>query len=227
LTGGLSYSIIESGYTPGQILCFGFGTLIRTIDGEMPVESLKLADQILTLDDGYQPLRWIGSKSLDTNHLKQNPKLRLIRIQAGSLGEGFPKKDLIVSPQHRILVRSKIAERVFGATEVLIPAKKLLPLTGIEIQQENPAGVRYFRLMFSRHQIIFSNGSPTETLYFGPMVLKALPLESCLEIRALFPEICGPQYHQKPARPIMESGILARKLVERHQKNSKPMFALV
>jgi hypothetical protein len=74
LDGGLSYSIIDSGYTPGQILCFGSGTLITTIDGETPVENLKLTDQILTLDDGHQPLRWIGSNWLNNNHLKHNPK---------------------------------------------------------------------------------------------------------------------------------------------------------
>ena len=227
LDGGLSYSIIDSGYTPGQILCFGSGTLITTIDGETPVEKLKLTDQILTLDDGHQPLRWIGSNWLNNNHLKHNPEIRPIRIQADALGEGFPKKDLIVSPQHRVLVRSKIAERIFGSTEVLVPAKKLLTLNGIEIQQENPNGVRYFHLMFDKHQIVFSNGSPTETLYSGPMALKALPLESLLEIQALFPEICDPEYHQKPARPIIESGNLARKLVDRHQKNSKPMFVSV
>jgi hypothetical protein len=225
LDGGQTYSIIEFGYTPGVILCFNYGTLITTIDGETCVENLEVDDKVRTLDDGYQPLRWIGSVQLDNDYLDLNPGLKPICIRAGALGDGFPTQDLTVSPQHRVLVRSKIAERMFGITEVLVPAKKLLTLDGVEIQHENPGGVRYFHLMFDKHQIVYSNSSPTETLFTGPMALKALSSESRAEIQTLFPEICNPEYHQNPARPIMENGNLAKKLVQRHQKNAKPMFA--
>lgn len=225
LDGGITYSIIDSGYTPGVILCFNSGTLIRTVVGETFVENLEVDDQVLTFDDGHQPLRWIGSVWLDIDNLDINPELKPICIRAGALGDGFPTQDLTVSPQHRILVRSEIAERMFGNTEVLVPAKKLLTLDGIEIQHENPFGVRYFHLLFDKHQIVYSNGSPTETLFTGPMALKALSSESRSEIQAIFPEICNPEHLQNPVRPIMQNGNLAQKLVQRHQKNARPMFA--
>ena len=79
--------------------------------------------------------------------------------------------------------------------------------------------------MFDKHQIVYSNGLPTETLFTGPMALKSLSSESRLEIQTLFPEICNTGYLPKPARPMLESRKLVRKLVLRHQKNSKPMFA--
>ena len=53
---------------------------------------------------------------------------RPIRIRAGTLGNGLPEADLIVSPQHRVLVRSGIARTLFGADEVLVAAKQLLAL---------------------------------------------------------------------------------------------------
>lgn len=224
LDGGQTYSI-NSSYTPGAILCFNSGTFISTVEGEVTVDKLELSDQVLTMDDGYQPLRWVGSVTLEPAYLELNPRLKPICIRAGALGDGFPAQDLIVSPQHRVLVRSRIAERMFGNLEVLIPAKKLLSLSGVDIQHDNPSGVRYFHLMFDKHQIVYSNGLPTETLFTGPMALKSLSSESRLEIQTLFPEICNTGYLPKPARPMLESRKLVRKLVFRHQKNSKPMFA--
>ncbi len=224
LDGGQTYSI-NSSYTPGAILCFKSGTFISTVEGEVTVDKLELSDQVLTMDDGYQPLRWVGSVTLDPAYLELNPRLKPICIRAGALGDGFPAQDLIVSPQHRVLVRSRIAERMFGNLEVLVPAKKLLSLSGVDIQHDNPSGVRYFHLMFDKHQIVYSNGSPTETLFTGHMALKSLSSESRLEIQTLFPEICNIGYLPKPARPMLESKKLVRELVLRHQKNSKPMFA--
>src|SRR5690606_41194845 len=70
-----------------------------------------------------------GSADLD---LAMNPKLCPVRITAGALGNGMPEQDLMVSPQHRVLIRSKIALRMFNITEVLIPAIKLCDMDGIE-----------------------------------------------------------------------------------------------
>ena len=43
--------------------------------------------------------------------------------------EGRPvAADLTVSPQHRVLVRSRTAQKVFGTDEVLVAAKQLLLL---------------------------------------------------------------------------------------------------
>jgi hypothetical protein len=225
LDGGLTYTIIGSGYTPGEILCFAAGTLIETITGEACVEDLNTGDQIRTLDDGFLPLRWIGSTHVTSADLDQTPRLKPICISACALGDGCPARDLTVSPQHRVLVRSKIAERMFGTAEVLIPAKKLLALAGVNIVDHNPDGVTYYHLLFDKHQIVFSNGSPTETLFTGPMALRALSPESRAEIQTLFPKICAPEFHQDPARPFMENGQRATTLVQRHQKNAKPMFA--
>src|SRR5690606_32364085 len=100
------------------ITCFTLGTLIETNEGNKPVEELQPGDLIATMDNGYQPIRWIGHTTRDAIDLAQNPKLKPIRIAAGALGNGLPERDLTVSRQHRVLVRSKIAQRMFGAEEV-------------------------------------------------------------------------------------------------------------
>ncbi len=124
----------------------------------------------------------------------------------------------------RILVRSKIAQRIFNSDEVLLPAKKLLPLDGVEVVEDNPDGVECFHILFDQHEIIYSNGAATESLLTGPQALKAVSREARAELETLFPEICDPDFEPISARLIPDSGKDMRELVARHVKNNKPMF---
>lgn len=208
--------------------CFAGGTRIATARGEVAIEDLAEGDLVLTRDHGPQPLRWIGSTEVSQLRLVKQPKLRPIRIAAGALGfdsEGaaLPHRDLTVSPQHRILVRSKIAEKMFGEAEVLVPAKQLLQLPGVDIAEEVQPVV-YFHLLFDRHEVIFANGAETESLYTGPEALKALPCAAREEILTLFPELAQRDYTPSAAR-VLVSGRQARKLALRHVQNHKALVA--
>jgi hypothetical protein len=208
----------------GVPICFARGTLILTLRGEVPVETLQQGDRVLTMDNGYQAIRWIGSRRIDAASLAARPSLRPIRIRAGVLGKGYPETDLTVSPQHRVLLRSRIAQRMFGEAEVLVAAKKLLDMPGIEVVEEAD-GVEYWHFMMDRHEIVFSNGAPTESLLPGPEALKTLPAEALQEIYEIFPELMdmAPDQPSRTAR-LVPKGRLVRKLTERARMNGKPMF---
>lgn len=203
--------------------CFARGTLLETVRGQVPVEDLRVGDLVATRDNGFQPVRWIGKRHLGMPTLLSQPQLRPIRISAGALGEGAPAVDLVVSPQHRILVRSKIALRLFGAVEVLVAAKQLLSLNGIEIA-DDLAEVEYFHILFDRHEVVFSNGAETESLYTGAEALKALGESARTEILTLFPELEGPDGVPEGARVLL-NGRQGRKLAARHLKNGRPLSA--
>ena len=126
-----------------------------------------------------------------------------------------------MSPQHRILVRSPVALRLFDSAEVLIPANKLLTLPGIDIAWDAD-GVEYFHFLFDDHQIVWSNGAPTESLFTGPEALKSVPPEARAEIATLFPQIVAPGFTPCAARPIPEKGKLMKTLAQRLAKNNKP-----
>ncbi|TRD13431.1 Hint domain-containing protein [Palleronia caenipelagi] len=205
------------------VVCFTRGTRITTDRGDVAIEDLDVGDLVLTQDRGLQPIRWIGSNGLDRETLAAHDRLRPILIRAGALGQGMPERDLRVSPQHRVLVRSKIAIRMFDAEEVLIPANKLLALDGIDIDA-GAQSVEYYHMLFDQHEIVFSNGAPTESLFTGPEALKAVSPAAREEIRCLFPEICGADYQPIPVRPIPEKGKLMKRLVYRHRSNGKPML---
>ena len=207
-----------------RTVCFVHGTLIKTVDGDRPVETLSPGDLVFTMDHGYQPLRWIGCQKLDDIDLALKPKLKPICIRADALGPGFPKTDLYVSPQHRILVRSVIAQRMFDTDEVLIPANKLVALNGIAVVDDTTPGVTYYHMLFDGHEIVFSNGTPSESLFTGPEALKSVSSEARHELETLFPQITDPEFNPQPARLIPAKGSQMKKLAQRHGDNSKPVF---
>ena len=200
-----------------NVFCFGSDAMIETQCGPVEAGKLQVGDLVRTGDAGFQPIRWIGNRSLDQIALTEAEHLRPIRIRAGALGCGMPTSDLIVSPQHRMLVRSKIAMRMFGCHEVLVAAKQLLQIKGIEIAQDL-AEVTYVHFLFDAHQIVFANGAASESLHTGEQALKTVGPAAIAEIYELFPELRSAQRH--PARMLI-SGRMARKLAERHSRNSR------
>ncbi|MEO0487029.1 MAG: Hint domain-containing protein [Pseudomonadota bacterium] len=195
-------------------MCFCAGTLIATTGGPRPVERLEPGEQILTRDRGAQALRWVKSR-----HMRTTDALAPIRIAAGALGEGLPRRALRVSPQHRMLLRSNVAERIWGSQEVLIAAKKLLPLPGVR-QEPGGRDVAYYHLLFDRHEVVFAEGAPSESLFLGPQTLQSLSSEQIEEIEAIFPDLVPPC----PARPVAERKA-AKDLVQRHRKHAKPVLS--
>ena len=118
-----------------------------------------------------------------------------------------------------MLVQSRIAERMFGVPEVLIPAVRLLDVPGVMID-ESVTEVTYVHLLFAQHQVIYAEGAPTESLYTGKEALNALAPAARAEITTLFPELC--EDWPEPARPI-PTVIRQRRLLERHLKNGQPL----
>lgn len=200
------------------ITCFTPGCLIQTDRGEVAVETLKVGDLVKTLDRGMQPIRWIGCRKLDAIDLTVAPKLRPIRISEGAMGNGLPERDLELSPQHRVLMSSKIIKRMFETDEVLVPVKKLVEIEGIDVV-DCAIGTTYFHLLFDHHEIVYANGLPSESLYLGPQALKSISAEARNEVVALFPEILDRDFLQVEARPFLERGNTIKRMVMRHAKN--------
>lgn len=224
---GTTYEV--SGSSDGQatpftnVPCFVAGTLITTTDGPVKIENLQVGDEVLASDGACYPIRWIGQRRLDKVDLEQNPNLTPILIRTGALGENLPSQDLRVSPQHRILVRSKIAQRMFDTDEVLVAAKSLLLLDGVE-PDTTSGPVIYFHLLFDEHHVIYSNDAMSESLFAGPEALKSLPKAARSEVLALFPELADPGFSPRPAA-FIPKGQKQRGLISRHVKNGRDLLS--
>ncbi|MDN3710695.1 Hint domain-containing protein [Paracoccus cavernae] len=94
-----------------SVTCFTDDSMILTSHGVVRAADLALGDLVMTRDHGPRPIRWIGRRPVSAAELAAHQHLRPVRIAAGALGPGLPDADLVVSQQHRILVRSKIALR--------------------------------------------------------------------------------------------------------------------
>ncbi|MBD3788068.1 MAG: Hint domain-containing protein, partial [Sphingomonadales bacterium] len=169
--------------------CFTPGTLICTREGPVPVERLSVGDRVLTRDNGFQQIRWIGERRLGAADLAQAPQLQPVRIARGALGQGLPEADIIVSPQHRMLIAGSRAELLFGESEVLVAAVHLVGRPGIT-RLARPE-VTYLHVMFDAHEIIRANGAWSESYQPGPQMLQALPDPQREELLTLFPELRG------------------------------------
>ncbi|WP_460273806.1 Hint domain-containing protein [Celeribacter sp. ULVN23_4] len=168
-------------------ICFTPGSLIATVRGEVAVESLQEGDQIFTRDNGSQSIVWTGRKELTVEQVERKTDLIPVMIAKGALGNGLPERDLMVSPQHRVLLTSDRAALYFEDREVLTAAKHLVGLPGIT----RPAlsAVTYIHFMCENHEVVLSNGAWTETFQPGNSSLGALEAGQRTEIFTLFPEL--------------------------------------
>lgn len=203
------------------ITCFTRGMSFSSRQGPCLIEHLDPGDLILTDAGTYKPILWIGSRRISGSSLAANPKLRPVRITSGSLGDGLPVRDLLVSRQHRMLIRSGIAERMFGVPEVLVPAIKLTALPGIYVD-DAVEEVEYFHILLEQHEVIIAEGCATESLFTGSHALASLATEAREEILTIFPELADIDYQPELAR-VVPAGKQQKRLIERHLKNNKPL----
>jgi len=162
------------GASAGGVICFTPGTRIATPDGPRAIETICPGDRISTRDDGAQQVLWTGARRMSGARLYALPHLRPVRIRAGAMGEARPEGDLIVSPQHRMLVRGAQARALFNHDEVLVAAADLIDDRTV-VTETALREVTYVHLMTGRHQIVWANGLETESFH---------PANACLDMIA-------------------------------------------
>jgi hypothetical protein len=154
-------------------VCFMPGTMIRTPGGEVAVETLKRGDLVLTADNRAEPVVWIGRQTV--SRLFSDPaRVWPIRIQAGALGENVPSRDLLISPDHAILVDG-----------MLVQAGALV--NGLSITREGkvPANFTYYHVETGDHSLILAENVPAETFVDNA---DRLAFDNWDEHQAIYPE---------------------------------------
>lgn len=185
------------------MMCFTPGTRIRNGQDWCPVNDLRPGDKILTLDDGLQEITWIGHTHITAPELAANPDLRPIRVRADAIESERPDEDLIVSPDHRVLLRGGMAQALFSEPEVLVAARDLQNDASI-YRDYSLLEVRYIHVLLPRHAVIWANDLPCETFHPQDMPVSALPKgqrEYLFEVR---PDLMKPSNYGPPARRCLE-----------------------
>lgn len=175
----------ETASQPGQLYsmgvpCFVGGTRIATPKGQVPVEELKAGDLVVCADGRMQAIRWAGSRHLCEDELTENPELRPVVIKKGAIGND---RELRLSPQHAVALKEDgeitlaralhLAERDEGAFRVAQGVKT----------------VSYHHLLLPGHALVLAEGAVVETMWPGPVAMKALGPRAQLEIAKVAPAL--------------------------------------
>jgi len=166
-------------FTYSDYVCFTAGTRIRVPGGWRAAEDLVPGDMVETRDAGPQPLRWKGRARVVAAGGNAP-----VRIAPGVFGN---TRALTVSPLHRVLVCGWAAELVAGTPQVLIAAKFLNGLPGVERAESGIAD--YVHLLFDRHHLLDAEGGWAESFHPGAEGERRLSVAERAEICALFPAL--------------------------------------
>lgn len=162
------------------IPCFVAGTHVRVAGGATkPVENLASGDLLWTRDHGEVAVALVA-----TAVVSGHGPLAPIRFEAGAIGND---RALEVSPQHRMLIASPQVELLTGASEVLIPAHRLLGLPGVSRAPRD--AVSYVHLIFDRHMIVEAAGVLSESFYPGAQAMRGVEDAVRDELSAIFPDL--------------------------------------
>jgi len=175
-------------------VCFTPGTMIRCPGGARRVESLRVGDEVETMDRGAQPLLWIGRRTLD---LRCAPGQRPVEIKSGAFGPDLPRRPLILSPQHRVMVHRGTRD------EGLIAVKKLDGIPRVR-RMAGKRMVTYIALLCPQHEILFANDLPVESFFPGPQALRSLKPMDQARLWVALPHLAR-QGYSLPARPVLRS----------------------
>ena len=184
--------------------CYCPGALIRTESGDVAVEDLAIGDRVLTVGGTAEPVRWIGRRSYAGRFLRGRPALHPVRVRAGALAEGVPSRDLLVSPEHALLLSGvlvRAADLVNGAT--------IVREAGLE-------RVDYLHVELANHDVIWANDAAAET--FVDDDSRGL-FSNAAEYAALYPDAarveaayCAPRVGQGHELARIRAGLAGRAL---------------
>ena len=157
------------------------------------------------------PIRWArqGDQPLESVDHDAKPVL----ISAGSLGPDRPRHDLIVSPQHRILVGDGTQLQDYFRTAAFAPAKSLTSLRGIR-HMNGKRKITCHHFACDAHQVVDANGCKSESLLLGSTVIKGLTKAERMDLSKIFGPAPTPEtpLNGPAARPCLKVGAVRRHL---------------
>jgi hypothetical protein len=170
------------------VVCFTPGTMLETPDGQVPVEELVAGDRVTTRDNGSEDILWVGERHVSGARLYAMPDLRPVRIREGALGDDRPVGDLIVSPDHRMMIKGPAALALWGEREVLVTARDMIDDHRVT-RDFSAKSVTYIHLMLPRHHILVANGMETESFHPGAAQIDAIAEDQLERLFDVMPEL--------------------------------------
>ncbi len=171
-------------------------SLVRTEDGDVPVYSLTPGDKILTRDNGYQPVVWVGMRKVVARNMEDNSPMTLINVKPGALADNMPETEMWVTPAQAFLMTPASHWRGIGVSEMLVRAADLLALDGV--QEETMKKIGLAQILLDSHEVIMVNGAWAGSLRPDPDRVDTLPTAHRNALVERFPELVD----EVPSKPF-------------------------
>jgi hypothetical protein len=118
---------------------------------EKPIEEMNIGEIVMT-SRGPLALKWIAKRTFWKQRASGGcyKKALPVRIQAGSLGDGIPRNDLLVSSCHGIWVDGRVVNASFLENGVNIARVA---------EEEFAHCIQYYHLEFDKEVLVEANGA--------------------------------------------------------------------
>ena len=164
--------------------------------GERPVEQLAIGDGLITASGRVRPVKWVGHTRYDAQRIGGNVDVLPVCIKAGALGSGLPRRDLLVSPGHAMLVDGALVQaRLLINGVSIVQAKAVRALTYVHIELDD-------------HDVIVAEGAKAESFFdngcrrlFG----------NAADFRQRYPDFKP----GRPCMPLLEDGFVLQAIRQR------------
>ncbi|HET6309268.1 MAG TPA: DUF4347 domain-containing protein [Rhodopila sp.] len=133
-----------------DVICFCAGTLIRTPNGDVSVETLKPGDMVSTAHNGPREIRWIGKGKVLATRNRRSAATPVI-VRKSALADNVPHQDLRVTKAHSLYIDG-----------VLIPVEFLVNHRTI-LWDDRAQEVEIYHVELSTHDVLIANGAPAES----------------------------------------------------------------
>jgi hypothetical protein len=186
----------------GSVPCFAVGTRISTPYGLVEVTDLRVGDRVMTHRQRAERIKWL--RVFPQRRIE--PEKWPVYIPAHTFGWGRPQADLVLSPQHRVVIGAFRQGVGLSDTPCLVPAKSLVGYKGIRWMRGRHSQ-KWVHFALGSHRAVWANGCLTESLLLGPQVVKGLSTAEQRHLTAMFPRIVdGTDLNGPPAFPLMTFG---------------------
>lgn len=153
--GTTGYSLLDNASGLTVVACYLAGTLIRTPDGDVVVEALKVGDSVTAIVSGRKVARqviWVGrGRKIVDPTLADDEAGYPVCIKAGAISEAVPEADMYVTAEHCVLVNDSF-----------IPVRMLV--NGVNIfYDRTKCDYAYFHFETKKHSVVVADGICSES----------------------------------------------------------------
>lgn len=183
------------------------GTNIRTPCGARRIELVRPGDMIVTRTAGLQPVRMIWKRLITQEQMRQNPDLAPIRLTARAIGPMMPQQDLLVAPDHRLLIPGFRVQGMPDNQCVLAEARELAGTSDAVYIDRSHETVAYYQMVFDSHQVFAASGLPVESFLPTAEALSTLGPDMRDDLIRRYPQLKREPGSYPPAEFKIASGI--------------------